>query len=921
MAALGALASALFAPVVFQRAAAQQPSPQYRIQALSDLTGAPGLQLALRRLNTVGTLMQATAHPDDEPNGVLTLYARHFGMRVALVTATRGDGGQNEIGTELFDALGVLRTEELLAAHRFDGAEQYFTRAVDFGYSFSTQETFEKWGREEILGDYVRHIRTIRPDVLLTMSPEGTGGGQHHQASAILAAEAFRAAADPARFPEQIREGLRPWQIKKLYRPLGGFGGGRGGRGGAPGQGGRGAGRGAPPAPAPAEGTIATLDTGIYEPMLGCTIAEAGSIASGMHMCQGRVPMVPQPGGGQARYRLVERVPARPDTTEGSLFDGLETSLSNLVRYAGDRPPEPLIAGITGIASRVDSAIRALEARGPSATVADIAAALTGIRDVLSRLPTLDIAEAARFEIESRLRIKEAQAEEALVLAQGVRLDATANDGSIVGGQLLGITVSVANRGDGTLNVHRVWLTGFDGPQGCDMGAATSVTPYRCDTQVKVPESAKLTDVYWQRPEDAGRATFDPDAPFGLPFRPTPFTVRVELDISGTRVVRTVPVQYRYEGAGLVGEKRMELQVVPGFAVSMSPRIVVVPARPAARGSSTTREIRVTVVNGAKGAASAQVRLKPPTGWRVMPPSARIAFTREDESITTRFMVAPPAGVKAGESGIDAEIVADGPGGTRPVTNGYQVIEYPHVQRRHKIVPALATLKVIDVAVAPGLSVGYIMGVGDQVPGALQQLGARVTLIDADELAWGDLSKYHAIVTGVRAYERRADLRANNHRLLRYAEQGGTVIVQYNRMEFNQAQYGPYKAVVTSERITDEKAPVKVLQPSHPAFTFPNRIGPADWDGWVQERGTYFLGELDSRYVDLIEMQDPFEFNPGVKRGALVDARHGKGRWLYVGLGLWRQLPSGTEGAYRLFANLISLGKLPAASKPLSVER
>ena len=914
---------------MLEGAGAQLPAPLYRIQPLSDLTGGPGLLLALRRLSTVGTLMQATAHPDDEPNSVLALYARHYGMRVALVTATRGDGGQNEIGTELFDALGVLRTEELLAAHRFDGAEQYFTRAVDFGYSFSTQETFEKWGREEILGDYVRHIRAIRPDVLLTMSPEGMGGGQHHQASAILAAEAFRAAADPARFPEQIRDGLRPWQIKKLYRSLGGFGGGagRGGRGGAPGQGGRG-GRGAPTAQAPAdpataaaakaEGTIATIDTNIYEPMLGCTIAEAGGIASGMHMCQGRVPMVPQPGGGQARYRLIERVPARPDTTEGSFFDGLETSLPALVRYAGDRPPQPLLAGIEAIAGRVDAATRALEARGPSAAVADIAAALTGIRDLLSRLPTLDIADSARFEIESRLRIKETQAGEALVLAQGVRLDATANDGSIVAGQTVGITVSIAHRGGDSLNIHRVWLAGFDGTQGCDMGVATVAAPYRCETQMKVPDGAKLTDVYWQRPEDAGRATFDADAPFGLPFRPTPFTARVELEVGGTRVVRTIPVQYRYEGAGLVGEKRMELQVVPAFAVSMSPGIVVVPARPSARGSSTTREIRVTVVNGAKGAAAAQVRLRPPAGWRVTPPSARIAFTREDESVTTRFEVAPPAGITAGASTIDAEVVGDG---TKPSTSGYQVIEYPHIQRRHKIVPALATLEVVDVAIAPALSIGYIMGVGDQVPGALQQLGARVTMIDADNLAWGDLSQYHTIVTGVRAYERRADLRANNHRLLRYVEQGGTVIVQYNKMEFNQAQYGPYKAAVTSDRITDERAPVKVLQPAHPVFSTPNRIGPADWDGWVQERGTYFLGELDPKYVDLVEMQDPFEFNPDPKRGALVEARYGKGRWIYVGLGLWRQLPSGTEGAYRLFANLISLGKLPATSKPLAVDR
>ena len=226
------------------------------------------------------------------------------------------------------------------------------------------------------------------------------------------------------------------------------------------------------------------------------------------------------------------------------------------------------------------------------------------------------------------------------------------------------------------------------------------------------------------------------------------------------------------------------------------------------------------------------------------------------------------------------------------------------------------------MAIPPALTVGYIMGVGDQVPAALQQLGARVTLIDSDEMAWGDLSRYNVIVTGVRAYESRADLRANNHRLLKYVENGGTAIVQYNRTEFNQAQYGPYPARTSAERITDENAPVKILVPGHPVFSAPNKINDRDWQGWVQERGTYFLEQpLDVKYVDLIEMEDPFDYNKGPKRGALVEARSGKGRWLYVGLGLWRQLPSGTDGAYRLFANLISLGKALARPLPIMVEK
>ena len=914
---------------------AQQRTAQYRIEPLADLAGAPGLSLALRKLNTIGTLMQATAHPDDENNAMLTLHARRLGMRVALVTATRGDGGQNEIGPELFDALGILRTEELLAAHRYDGAEQYFTRAVDFGYSFSPEETLQKWGKQEILGDFVRLIRTIRPDVIATLGIEGTGGGQHHQTSAVIAGEAFRAAGDPGQFPEQLREGLRPWQAKKLYRVAGGPGGaGRGGRGG-PGRAGTpgpGTGAGAT-APAQRGGAaastqkLAILDTDLYEPVLGCTVSEIGSIASGLHMCQGRAPMVGAPGPTVARYRLEDTViDGAKGKDETSLFEGVETSLAGLARLAGDRAPEALTAATSAIATRVEEASKAFESRGPAAAVPGLAAGLTAVRALRGQLASIGVSDEARYEIDLRLKTKEEQFQQAIVLAHGLRIDAVANDGLVVEGQPVRVSLVVANRAATDLAVRSVTLQGFDGPGACAAGTATAAAPYTCAEEVHVPRDARLTGPYWDRPEDAGRAVFEPDAPFGLPFRPSPFRARIEMEIAGARVTCELPVQFRYEGAGLVGEKRMELKVVPSFAVSVSPRIVVLPLRAAtatqigagARGAAArSREIRVSVISGGKGAAAASVRLNAPAGWRVTPAVAPVSFAREDESITIRFAVTPPSDVTEGDARITAEVADAGPGAASAPTSsvGYQVIEYPHIQRRHKLIPATADVKVIDVAIAPALSVGYVMGVGDQVPPALQQLGARVTFIDSDELAWGDLSKYSTIVTGVRAYERRDDLKANNARLLEYVENGGTVIVQYNKTEFNQAQYGPYTAMVSANRITDEHAPVKVLLPTHPIFTYPNRIDASAWKDWVQERGLYFLGDRDQKYVDLVQMEDPFDYNKGVKTGALVEARYGRGRWVYVGLGLWRQLPSGTRGAYKLFANLISMGKAPPKAR------
>jgi hypothetical protein len=299
------------------------------------------------------------------------------------------------------------------------------------------------------------------------------------------------------------------------------------------------------------------------------------------------------------------------------------------------------------------------------------------------------------------------------------------------------------------------------------------------------------------------------------------------------------------------------------------------------------------------------VHLDLPSGWTATPPEQTASFERQDETRTVRFQVKPAPGTEPGEFHVRAIATAGG----KDFARGFQVVEYPHIRRYHIYDNADATLKVTDVRLPENLKVGYVMGVGDQVPPAIEQLGASVEMISAEDLAWGDLSRFDVIVTGVRAYERRADLRANNARLLDYVSNGGTVIVQYNKFEFNEAQYGPYPAQVSSNRVTDEFSPVKIIDTHNPIFTTPNEIGEAAWKNWVQERGLYFLGEKDSRYQDLVSLDENFTYNKGAKTGALVAANYGKGRWVYVGLGLWRQLPAGTEGAYQLLANLISLGK------------
>jgi LmbE family N-acetylglucosaminyl deacetylase len=890
---------------VVAAAAALLPQPaadaQLRLVPVARQRGEVALALALRKLASTGTLMMTTAHPDDENNGLLAEAGHGLGWRTVLVSATRGDGGQNEIGPELFDALAVLRTEELRAAHAFDGAEQYFTRAVDFGYSFSIDETFQKWGKEEILSDFVRLIRTIRPDVIVGFLWDGTGGGQHHQASSRLTAEAFRAAADPSRFPEQIAEGLRPWQAKKFYYTAGFF-----------------FGRAEPAAPGV---KVLSVDSGTYDPLLGRTYAEIGAEARSMHKCQGMSQLLPLPGASRAlRYVLHDTVlPGQRDVEERSVTDGIDATLPALARFAGSQPPAALTSALASLAATVEAAGRALASGGPAAAARPLAEGLAAARSLRAGLGSLGLSDEARDEIDVRLARKVKEFEQALLLAHGLRIEATADDGLVIPGQEVKVSVTAAAMAGEPVSVSGARVAGLEAPAAaCQPGTTGGGRAWRCEIAGRIPAGAPLTTPYFRRLPDAARYAFDPDAPFGLPFRPTPYRVTVDLGLSGVDVSYETDVEYRYEDL-FAGEKRMELTVVPAMAVRLTPEIVIVPAgeiatrptvsrggqgRPVAARLGRGRELRVTVINQTKGAASAEVSLDVPAGWTVTPAVAPVTFAREDEAATVRFDVVPAAQA-AGTYTVKARVRA----GTAAYDRGYEVVEYPHTSRRHVVKPAEATVKVLDVRLAPDLDVGYVMGVGDMVPAAIEQLGARLHLLTADDLAWGDLDRYDVIVTGVRAYERRADLRANNHRLLAYAERGGTVLVQYNKFEFNEAQYGPWPAKVSSNRVTDEQAPVRVLVPDHPAFTTPNLVTAETWQGWVQERGLYFLGERDPRYVDLVETEDSFPYNAGPKRGALVEARTGKGRWIYIGLNLWRQLPAGTEGAYTLLANLLSLGK------------
>jgi LmbE family N-acetylglucosaminyl deacetylase len=852
---------------------------QLRVRPVADETGEVALQLMFRKLRAAATFMMTTAHPDDENSALLAQMAYGAGVRTVLVTATRGDGGQNEIGPEIFDALAVLRTEELMAVHRFDGAEQLFTRAVDFGYSFSIDETYEKWGRDAIVGDYVRQIRTVRPDVVVGFLWAGTSGGLHHQASTHITAEAFRAAADPSKYPEQIKEGLRPWQARKFYY-TGPFGG--------------------PATDAPGDMQVVS---NVYDPVLGRTYDDLGAEARTLHKCQGtsQLPGLPGPVGARTYHLQDSTLPARSNGKETSMLDGIDSSLPGLARYAGPQPPAGLTSALRAIAQDVDDAGTGFRAKGLGGAVAGLSAGLHEVRALRAGLEAMGIDAAGRFEIDFRLAQKERQFQDALVTAAAVRIEAVADDPIVTPGQSIGLQLIVANRSAELVGVSRLTALGFTAPPSCAAATVAAGGTSACRATATIPSDAKSSDIYFQHEPVFARYIFDPAVPFGLPFTPTPFHAAIGLTIHGEAIEVQLPVEARYGTDLFAGEKRSELLVVPALSVTVSPGILVAPA-----GRVSPKDVRVTVRNNTRGKADALVRLKAPAGWTISPATIPVVLGREDEEVTVRFTVTSLANAEVGDSRLSAEATTGG----ATFTTGYQVVEYPHIRRRLLFHPAEATVKVMDVKVAPNVKVGYVMGAGDKVPDAIAQINVPVTFLSADDLSWGDLSKYTVIMTGVRAYDKRVDLRANNQRLLDYVKNGGVVLLNYNRQQdFNQVEggFGPYPAAATGDRVTDENAPVRLLVPNHPVFTFPNAIGPATWANWVQERGTYFLGQYGAQYTDLVESQDPFPDNAGVKRGALVEARYGKGRWVYIGLVLWRELPAGVPGAYQLLANLISL--------------
>jgi LmbE family N-acetylglucosaminyl deacetylase len=840
-------------------------------------TGAAGLVQLLERLQTTASVLHTGAHPDDEDSAFLARAARGDHARTAYLSLNRGEGGQNIIGPELFDALGVIRTEELLQARRLDGAEQFFTRTFDYGFSKTLAEAAGKWNEREVLGDMVRVIRTFRPLVIYSrFSGTSADGHGHHQFAGYLTPLAFAAAADPAAFPEQLAEGLRPWRALKLYR-----GGGVRADAGA--------------------GTILTVPTGIVDPVTGRSYAQVAAEGRSQHKSQ-QMGTVEPFGPSSTSLRLVTSlVPVRPD--ERSVFDGIDVTVPGLGTLA-DLPAGMLDADLRAIDSAAATALSEYRPLEPAGIVAPLAAGLTATRRARANLNNLTAPAAAHADADCLLAVKERDFVDALVRAAGVSVDPLSDEETIATGGTLHVDVRTFIEHDAAsvvstmLHVPATWTKTLGAPTQ-NSGPFARETPTQIDRYtVTVPAGADPTQPYYlAQPRTGDQYQWPATGPVTVPFAEPLLVADVTLQIAGVPVTVSRPVQYRV-GDRIRGELRRDVNVVPAIAVGLDAPLLIVPT--SLKPSAHRLVVRAT--SGSPQPLAGTVRLRLPPGWTAAPTSAPVALNAKGEVATIPFVVTAPASQVPGSAAITAEVSV----GDVIYYRDQQTLAYPHIQTHRLYQPATTAVRVLDLRVAP-VHVGYIMGSGDEVPDALRRMGVDVTMIDADLLSGGDLSRFDTVVAGIRVSETRPDFVANQRRLREYMERGGTLVVQYQQGDYAARNLAPYPVTAAGNpRVTDETAPVTILAPNHPVFSFPNRITAADFNGWVQERNLYAFSMFDSRYMPLLESADPGE---APQRGGELYAEVGKGRYLYTAYAWFRQLPAGVPGAYRLFANLVSLGK------------
>jgi LmbE family N-acetylglucosaminyl deacetylase len=814
----------------------------------------------LRSLGTTGTVLHIAAHPDDENTELITWLSLGRGYRAAYLSLTRGDGGQNELGKDFDEKLGVLRTQELIAARRLDHGRQFFTRAIDFGYSKTPEETLKFWDRDAVLGDVVRIIRQFRPDVIVTRFPipPGSGGHGHHTASGILAVEAFKLAGDPTAYPEQLAQGLTVWQPKHvLWNSF---------RIGAAG-------------PGSLNGPVFKQDIGGTDPVSGLEFGTIAARSRAMHQTQGLAGAVnrARTGPNEQSFMLLAGLPGDwPGQTPAGqqagtvpvlsdLMDGIDTTWA---RYPGGKE----------IGDRVAAALAQFKTDDPAASVP----ALLALRTRLAALPS-----------DPLVSDKLGQLDRIILSCLGLKVETTVTRAEFVPGETVQIryAISLAARNipvryqftrspalKGSVELNRDLVAG-EVLEGNLNGVLLTHT--------------LLTQPYWLRADGAaGIARVDDPSLIGRPENPPAVPLTHAFIVGGQTLLLSGEPIPQTPDAG-----RQHLDVIPPVSLALGSEIYLI-----APGTSKAVTVELTA---ARAGTQGVLRLETPAGWTVAPAPQAFRLPKVgDKAAFTFTLTAPPTG---GAGRLKAVAAVDG----RDYSNRREELRYSHLPVQLLQPPARARLASFPLA-TKGLTIGYLPGAGDSVAECIAQMGYVVRSLTGVDLTPEKLQGLDAVVIGVRAFNERTDLKDAFPGLLAWVEQGGTVIAQYNRPNgLLTENLGPYPLSIAGPapalRVTDETAAVTLLAPDHAALNTPNKINPADFDGWVQERGAYFPSKWDEeRYTALLGMSDPGE---APLRSSILVAKHGQGHYVYTGIGFFRQLPAGVPGAYRLFANLVSLGK------------
>ena len=852
-----------------------------------ELAGTAAIRFELGKLNVLGSVLMIGAHPDDENTGVIAYLARGRKLRTGYLSLTRGEGGQNLLGNEQGAYLGALRTQELLAARRLDGASQYFTRAIDFGFTKTASETMQKWGHDRILSDIVWVIRQQQPDViLLCFSGTPADGHGQHQVSAILGREAFDAAADPAKFPEQLKW-VKTWQARRLmqarFTPPGGAAGApgasgaRGGSGGVA-RGGRGASGGSGRGTAPVAGEL-SLPVGDYDPVLGKSYREIAVASRSEHKSQA---MVQSMAFGEQSTVLVPVGGAMP---RNDLLDGVDATWN---RVPGAARVGELLAG----------AQHDFDDMHPEKTVA-------GLLDARALL--VGLAKSGQQWAQWKLD----DIDRAIALCAGLRAEAQADTFAYVPGATADVKLTAINRSHLPMVLSGIHVDGWGNHNAdvSDRGLAYN-REATVDLKLTVPKDRPYSQPFWLREAPDGDTYVIKDqALIGRADAVPEVTARFDFTIDGKPFSVTEPLHYRY------ADPSRDEFVRP--VVVEPPVSVVLPSQNFVVAIGSVREVSVLVRAMVAGQAG-ELTFEAPHGWSVLP--AKAAFDLKEAGATQeiRFRLTPPATLGTGNFQVIARLNEGLRVASTQVTTTVNVIDYAHVPAQTIFATSGGSMAAVHLRVL-AKRVGYVMGSEDKMPEAIRQMGCRVDLLDAKTLSTGDLSVYDAIVTGLRAYAVRADLREAQKRLLRYVSNGGTLVVQYNRLDDRRISpavadafdhMGPYPFTLSqgnTERVTEEDAPVKILTPASSVVRSPNTIVASDFAGWVQERGVYFADSWDAHY------QTPFEtHDTGEKelKGSLLYARYGKGAYVYTSFSWFREMPAGVPGAFRIFANLLSAGKV-----------